>query len=487
MEVTRGYWSVVGIGGALAALSVFFDRPLLLGGTVVLWGWLVGLQYSFLRTAEQVRAETAVDVSTSRSRVVTDTTTTVTLRATGADRREVEMTVGLSIPLSATDRSEGDGTLSVKEGPTTATRVIEWPLAGEFELGPLELTVRDSTGLFVQRFKQSGYTAVVVDPRRPRNVHVGAGGSSVGGVYGEHDTDRIGSGIEPAELRQYVAGDAAKDIDWKATARLNTPHVREQEATTDRQTVVVLDHRRTVGDGRAGETKLEYLRHVALAFIDSADELNDPLGLYTVGDDGITTSIRPATDTATYDRVRTAVRQLSPTGTNERPHRANGRTVTYPAAARRAAQRLTTDASSMSDPLVPFLEAGQRYVDRIDADPLFRTVRTHRKRTAGSVWTVIFSDDSNRAELRETVKLARGADDFVVVFLTPSVLFEEGGLSSLPGAYDGYVAFEEFRHELDRLDRVSAFEVCPGDRLDALLATDQRGAEAVEQGGVSGD
>ena len=141
----------------------------------------------------------------------------------------------------------------------------------------------------------------------------------------------------------------------------------------------------------------------------------------------------------------------------------------------------------MSDPLVPFLEAGQRYVDRIDAQPLFRTVRTHRKRTAGSVWTVIFSDDSHRAELRETVKLARGADDFVVVFLTPSVLFEEGSLSALPDAYDGYLAFEEFRRELDRLDRVSAFEVCPGDRLDALLATDQRRTETVEQGGVSGD
>ena len=485
--MTRGYWSIVAVGGALAVLSVLFARPVLFAGAVVLWGWLLGLQYSFLRTAEEVRMETDLRVTTSRNRVVTDSTTTVTLHAAGSTRDDVETTARLSIPLSATDRSDGDRSVIVVDGDRTSTTVVEWPIAGEFDLGPIEITASDSHGLFIQRFERSVDATVVVDPRRPRNVHVGAGGSSIGGVYGEHDTDQLGSGVEPAELRQYVAGDAAKHIDWKATARLNTAHVREQEATTDRQTVVVLDHRTPLRDGRDGETKLDYLRHVALAFADSADDLNDPLGLYTVGDDGITTSIRPATDTATYDRVRTAIRQLSPTDTASASHRRQDHAVRDPAAARRAAQRLTADPSPMSEPLVPLFEAGQRYVDRIDAEPLFRTVRTHRKRVSGSVWTVIFSDDSNRAELRETVKLARGADDFVVVFLTPSVLFEEGSLASLPGAYDDYVAFEEFRRELDRLDRVSAFEVCPGDRLDALLATDQRRANAVERGELSGD
>ena len=481
--MTRGYWSIVGLGGILSGLAVLLARPVLLAGALVLWGWLLGLQYSFLATAERVRADTAIDVSTSRQRVVTNSTTSVMLQAAGSKHGGVKTTAALSVPLSAMDRSGRERSVEVTDETTTTTTAIEWPIAGEFDLGPVELTVRDDYGLFVQRFEHSPDVTIVVDPRRPRNVHVGAGGSSREGVYGEHDTDRTGSGVEPAELRQYVAGDAARQIDWKATARLNTPHVREQEATTDRQTVVVVDHRSPLSTGRTGETKLEYLRHVALAFIDSADELNDPLGLYTVGDDGITTSIRPGTDSKTYDRVRTAVRELSATDPKEASRPGSVRTVSDPAAARRAAQRLTTDRSSMSDQLVSFFEDGNSYVDRIDAEPLFRTVRTHRSRITGSVWTVIFSDDNNRAELRETVKLARAADDFVVVFLTPSVLFEDGGLSDLSTAYDGYVAFEEFRRELDRLDRVSAFEVCPGDRLDALLTTNQRGTESIANRG----
>jgi len=57
------------------------------------------------------------------------------------------------------------------------------------------------------------------------------------------------------------------------------------------------------------------------------------------------------------------------------------------------------------------------------------------------------------------------------VFLTPSILFDPGGLVDLEAAYDRYVEFEEFRRDLARLPGVSAFEVGPGDRLDAVLAT----------------
>jgi hypothetical protein len=49
------------------------------------------------------------------------------------------------------------------------------------------------------------------------------------------------------------------------------------------------------------------------------------------------------------------------------------------------------------------------------------------------------------------------------------VLYEPGGLDDLERAYERYLGFEEFRTSLARLDRVSAFEVAPGDRLDAVI------------------
>jgi hypothetical protein len=68
------------------------------------------------------------------------------------------------------------------------------------------------------------------------------------------------------------------------------------------------------------------------------------------------------------------------------------------------------------------------------------------------------------------VKLARRDEGEVLVFLTPQVLFEPGGLADMEDAYERYVDFEEFRRELARLERVSAFEIAPGDRLEGVLA-----------------
>ena len=57
-----------------------------------------------------------------------------------------------------------------------------------------------------------------------------------------------------------------------------------------------------------------------------------------------------------------------------------------------------------------------------------------------------------------------------MVFITPQWLFEPTTLTDLDDAYDRYLAFEELRRELDGAPRVTAFEVAPGDRLDAVLA-----------------
>jgi hypothetical protein len=117
-------------------------------------------------------------------------------------------------------------------------------------------------------------------------------------------------------------------------------------------------------------------------------------------------------------------------------------------------------------------------VERVADDPLFATVETFVGRLQGTVWTVILTDDRHRAELREAVKVARRGDDRVLVFLAPSVLFDADGLADLDRAYERYRGFEEFRRDLDGFERVTAFEVAPGDRLQAVLSarTRQRAA-----------
>jgi uncharacterized protein (DUF58 family) len=293
-------------------------------------------------------------------------------------------------------------------------------------------------------------------------------------AFGEHEAGRLGSGLDPAELREYHPGDAAGRIDWKATARLSTPYVREFEAETDRTTALLFDHRASTATGREGERKLDFLREVALAFLASARALDDPLGCYAVGDGG-TTAIHPPGTTATaYSAVRTTLEGLEPTRRVGESEPGRGHPGRSPADARRAATALADDGSAFARRLGPLLEESDPYIDRIAGDPVFATARTRLTRLRGTTWTVLLTDDSHPREVRETVKLARRGSGHALVFLAPTVLFEPGGLADLEAAYGRYREFEEFRRGLAALDRVRAFEVAPGDRIGALLTHRRR-------------
>jgi len=276
------------------------------------------------------------------------------------------------------------------------------------------------------------------------------------------------AGIDPAELRQYVPGDSVSNIDWKATARLKAPHVREYEVETDRQTALFVDHRASMGTGDAGRTKLDYLREVALTVAENARSLSDPLGLAGIGSEGTTVWSSPDTNTTTYDDVQTALYEFEPTGKASSPH--NNRSEADVSTTRRKATLLVGERSTYATRVRPFLEETSGYIRRMESDPLFETVRTRLAQLPSTSWLILFTDDKEQAELRETVKLAAQESGGVVVFLTPSILFEADGLADLDAAYDEYVAFEEFRRELSRIKGVSALEVGPGDRLEAVLA-----------------
>jgi len=482
MERTRRYWSAVGLGGLLAVGAVVLARPALLGGAVVLWGWLLAHQYRFLRAFEAALDDLSLSLASTRSRVVTETATVVSMHAELEHTPAVELTAVARLPVSAANVQSNQRTLTLDEtGATETAFTVEWPIAGAFEIGPPVVTGSDRYGLFRHRVERQASTTVTVDPRHARDVHVGQGSHEIAGAYGDHEGGRHGGGLEAAELRKYVPGDNTRRIDWKATARLNELHVREQEPTTNRVVALLVDHRSGLEGGPAGETKLDYLRHVALAFVDTAQEFNDTIGLYGIGDEGITTQLTPRAGQGAYEELRTALWALAPTASpsdrddaDTRPTVTTSGVMPSPEQARRVADRLRDEDSSFGRTLTPFFEDATSYVRRIDDDPLFQTVRRRVLQRSEATWTVIFTDDTRRTELREALKVARKGDNLVMVFLTPSVVFESEGITDPEAAYDRYVEFEQFRRSLARMDRVTAFEVAPGGKLDAVLAGNSR-------------
>jgi hypothetical protein len=98
-------------------------------------------------------------------------------------------------------------------------------------------------------------------------------------------------------------------------------------------------------------------------------------------------------------------------------------------------------------------------------------IRRERIETDDEFSVIILTDDTAQKRVWDLVQFCQGTADRVTLFLTPHVLFEPGGLDDLEDAYERYLRFEEFRQELDGLPNVTAFEVGPGDRLDAILSS----------------
>ncbi|NUB91472.1 DUF58 domain-containing protein [Haloterrigena sp. SYSU A121-1] len=479
MKPTRRLWAVASLAAFLAGVAVVTARPLLLGGAGLVGSWIVARQYRFYRTLEETVDALAVEQSAARAGVRTGETVPVTLSARLAAPSPLAVAIEGGLPTAAA----ADDSLSLSLDPTTSatTRTVDvtWPTAGHHRFD--EPTVTATDGFLRETVSLGTAPTVTVEPRGPRTIHVGEGGDRITMAYGEHEAGRLGSGIEPAELREYMPGDTADRIDWKATARLATPHVREYEAETDRRTLLVVDHRASLATGRPDETELDYLREVALATAASAHRLGDPVGLRTVGDEGITFRLDPTTTPVAYDRIRRRLLDLEPTtdpsaaggiGRKSRrrrtpPLRSSGFTA---ADARAKRIGLGDDDDRFAATLRPFYAAREGYRERIESDPLYGAVRRAHSGNTEGLWTILFTDDSRPSELRETVKLARGNGNSVLVLLAPTVLYEPDGLADVEDAYDRYVEFEDLRRDLARMSRVTALEVGPQDRLSTVLS-----------------
>lgn len=62
-------------------------------------------------------------------------------------------------------------------------------------------------------------------------------------LAGRHASRLRGRGLAFEELRHYVQGDDVRTIDWKATARLRSPHVRVYNEERERPVLFVVDQR----------------------------------------------------------------------------------------------------------------------------------------------------------------------------------------------------------------------------------------------------
>lgn len=479
MRATRRFWASSATILALAGLALLYTAPTLLAGVVLLSAWLLTEQFRFARRAAHTIDTTTITQTLPQQRVAVESSTTVTLTVQ-RESTALDMEIIPQVPTGARGTPQ-PLTLDPTDHDAETTDDLSWPIAGAFTLPKPTITLRDRFGLFEETLTLGTTPDLVVEPHAPRNLHVGAGGDEIAATYGSHSAQRGGSGLDPAELRKYVPGDPSNQIDWKATARLNDTYVREFEAQTDRETMLVVDHRDSLADGDEGRTKFAYLREVLLAMTDVAEGLDDPLGITAIDDDGITAQIDPSQTRNQYESVRTRLHELTPTGSQSHGEQRQ-QAATQATRANTVGTVLQGDTTEYGTTLQPYYASRKTHVERVTDEPLFHAVN-QLSDSEPTRLLVVATDDTHRRELQEAVKLAVQRGNQVVAFLTPNALFERYALADMEATYEAYVSFEEFRRTLDRLPRTRVFEVGPGDRIDAALRAGRtrRGGEVAHE------
>lgn len=459
VQPTRRFWEALGVAVALGIAAVLVARPLLLVPAGVVLAWLLGMQVGFVRALDRFDEGLTVEQMLEQPLTAVDAPATLAVRTAGDAAAlnvavEVRPATGLFV-----DEPE------VPFGETAAVALAS-PVAGRHRVHRPLLRVVDPAGLFVERLERGTAATLRVEAPSLERLHVGEGGSPRLAAHGEHPGERFGSGLVPAEIREYQPEEPVSMVDWKATARLGEPYVRRFESETDLTTTLVVDARTGLALGAPGETAVDYLRAAALQYLAGAADRGDPVGCLAVAEDGVRRLVDTTTTATGYDRTREAILDATadpggrPAGARPGEDR---RARTPPLGARADDVRTGT---RFGRTLAAF--AGVRPAARDSPDPLADAVRTAVAGHTGRNQVAIFTDDADRAALRRAVADARPGRNDVAVFLAPRVLYEPGALGDRKRALEAYRGFERFRRDLAGIEGVRAYEVAPRDRLEAV-------------------
>jgi uncharacterized protein (DUF58 family) len=104
-------------------------------------------------------------------------------------------------------------------------------------------------------------------------------------LNGRHASRLRGRGLNFEEMRDYLPGDDIRSIDWKATARTGTPHVRVFTEERDRPALLVVDQRMSMFFGSVLNMKSVTAAEVAAIAAFRILDVGDRVGGIVFDDD----------------------------------------------------------------------------------------------------------------------------------------------------------------------------------------------------------
>jgi uncharacterized protein (DUF58 family) len=106
-----------------------------------------------------------------------------------------------------------------------------------------------------------------------------------GFISGLHRSPHLGFSTDFAEHRQYMPGDDIRHMDWRLFARTDRYYLKEYEADTNANFVVILDVSRSMGYGTTGLSKLQYAKYLGACLTYFSHRQRDRVGFVSIDRD----------------------------------------------------------------------------------------------------------------------------------------------------------------------------------------------------------
>lgn len=300
-QATRLNLAFATVAGCALFLGVVAGRPDLVVAAVPLVVALVA--------ARLARAPSGWRLShdVSAERVFEDDRVTVSVRLTaGTAMPLVELSLPLP-PLVGVLRGGDRTCLALGAGEEARWSVeLACPARRRLLLPGVRVRVWEPLGLRALEADHADPRTVAVYPRaaplpvlpRPRRPRTHAG---------HHVSPAQGEGIEPAEIRPFVAGDQVRHVNWPATLRRGELHVTRHHRERSADVVLLLDT--LAAPGPAGATTLDLAARAAASLAAACLARKDRVGLVEYG--GLLRWVRPGSGRVQLHRLMEALLQAS--------------------------------------------------------------------------------------------------------------------------------------------------------------------------------
>jgi uncharacterized protein (DUF58 family) len=171
----------------------------------------------------------------------------------------------------------------IKAGESTAITYHLRPVKrGVYSFGTVNVFIKNKIGLISRRYKfnQSVNVAVYPSYLQMRRYQLMAISNRLSDV-GVKKIRRIGHSMEFEQIKEYVAGDDYRTLNWKATARKGQPMVNNFTDEKSQQVYCVIDKGRLMKMPFNGLSLLDYAINAALVLSNVALTKQDKAGIIT--------------------------------------------------------------------------------------------------------------------------------------------------------------------------------------------------------------